>query len=359
MKLEYLVTENDYISLLAGMIRKNDHRPIKQILFFMLTAGQMAIIAYMCATRLEPSRWPFYIGWSIAVAALNILHRNTVRARAKGTLYRIKAAEQLPEDYWQTHKLKENSDGLLLSYGDIKILCPTGELSRVEEEDGLIYLYAGSNMFDIVPVSVFKTAEDKRTFLNWMQSFQLREPEALTSTEKPKWDSTSEIKLSYSMAGDEFILAQVSAFRALYLRYQFGKGASLIKIALSVFVVVNFVMALSTINALLSAVLIFALNYKNLTVLTPLGATRIRRELGAWQHGGEITLSIGERGIWYRCGEELILVPYDSIDADELVKYYRFFSWGRFPAVVIPLNVAKSSSGKVFLDALAEMKSMK
>ena len=354
MKLEYLVTENDYISLLADMLRKNDRRPIKQFLFFMLTVGQMAIIAYMCAFKLDSSRWPFYIGWSIAVAALNILHRKTVRARAKGTLLRLKAGSQLPEDYWQPHKLKEGREGLELRYGEIRTLCTFGGLTNIEERNGLIYLYSGGNIFDIIPTETFKTANAKKEFLDWMHRFQMTDSTDLEPAAK-YWDNSSEIKLQFTLKDSDFLNAQISAFRSLYLKYQFGKGSSLIRLAISVFAVVNFVMAPSTLNLLLSVVLLLILNTTNISVLTPLGRMRIRRELGeAWQNGGDIVLSIGDRGIWYRCGEELMLVPYDNINAIDETKTYRYLSWGRFPAIVIPKRVAVTTEAKVFFDEVAD-----
>ena len=53
MDMTYRVSKNAYIELLADMVRRNDSRPVKLFTTFLLTLGQMAAVAVLCATRLE------------------------------------------------------------------------------------------------------------------------------------------------------------------------------------------------------------------------------------------------------------------------------------------------------------------
>lgn len=50
MDMTYRVSKNAYIELLADMVRRNDSRPIKLFTTFLLTLGQMAAVAVLCAT---------------------------------------------------------------------------------------------------------------------------------------------------------------------------------------------------------------------------------------------------------------------------------------------------------------------
>lgn len=99
MDMTYRVSKNAYIELLADMVRRNDSRPVKLFTTFLLTLGQMAAVAVLCATRLEGRERVFAIVWSLLLAGITLLRRRTVRQRAKGTLQRLEYAGQLPEDY--------------------------------------------------------------------------------------------------------------------------------------------------------------------------------------------------------------------------------------------------------------------
>lgn len=63
MDMTYRVSKNAYIELLADMVRRNDSRPVKLFTTFLLTLGQMAAVAVLCATRLEGRERVFAIVW--------------------------------------------------------------------------------------------------------------------------------------------------------------------------------------------------------------------------------------------------------------------------------------------------------
>ena len=352
MKLEYTVTENDYITLLAGLIRIRDNRPLRRVAFLLLTVGQMAVIAWLCLTRLAPEQRPFFIVWSVLLAAFTVLRRRTVRARAKGTLYRLKADGQLPEDYWKPHRLEEKKDGLALSYGGVRLLCPPGQLTHADEADGLLYLRVGDAIFDIVPLTAFASDAEKQAFLAQLDAFCARD----ALPEEPAAPEEGELSLSYALDDAEFLRTQVAAFRAVYLRYQLTKPMSLVSMAVSVFLLVYAAARPSAATIALAIAFFLLLNRSNLTVLTPLARLRIRRELGAW-HGGEMTLTAGLWGVRYTDGTESVTVPYAAIDVSGDAKIGRILSWGRFPAIVIPAEIRDTAEGRAILDYIADRRS--
>lgn len=81
MDMTYRVSKNAYIELLADMVRRNDSRPVKLFTTFLLTLGQMAAVAVLCATRLEGRERVFAIVWSLLLAGITLLHRRKRAAR--------------------------------------------------------------------------------------------------------------------------------------------------------------------------------------------------------------------------------------------------------------------------------------
>ena len=164
MDMTYRVSKNAYIELLADMVRCNDSRPVKLFTTFLLTLGQMAAVAVLCATRLEGRERVFAIVWSLLLAGITLLRRRTVRQRAKGTLQRLEYAGQLPEDYWREHRLRTAGNELRVSYGGQRLSCPLHAVGPVEERADALYIYCGGTIFDIIPAEAFKNADAMQRF---------------------------------------------------------------------------------------------------------------------------------------------------------------------------------------------------
>lgn len=164
MDMTYRVSKNAYIELLADMVRRNDSRPVKLFTTFLLTLGQMAAVAVLCATRLEGRERVFAIVWSLLLAGITLLRRKTVRQRAKGTLQRLEYAGQLPEDYWREHRLRTAGNELRVSYGGQRLSCPLHAVGPVEERADALYIYCGGTIFDIIPAEAFKNADAMQRF---------------------------------------------------------------------------------------------------------------------------------------------------------------------------------------------------
>ena len=94
MDMTYRVSKNAYIELLADMVRRNDSRPVKLFTTFLLTLGQMAAVAVLCATRLEGRERVFAIVWSLLLAGITLLRRREVSDKLIAAL---EAAEQTDE----------------------------------------------------------------------------------------------------------------------------------------------------------------------------------------------------------------------------------------------------------------------
>ena len=347
MKYSYYVTENDYITLLAGLIRRRDRKPLRLIMLLLTTVGQMGLVAWLCLTRLERSQWMFYIVWSVLLAAFSVLRVMTARLRAKGTLYRLKDNGQLPEDYWKEHKLFRTKEGLVLLYGDVRTVCPPGQLTDVREEDGLLYLMSGENIFNIVPVSTFAEEEKKQAFLEEMRAFRETRPAQKEEDAFSKEDKNA-VRISYQQDGKTFVRTQAAAFRAIYTRYPLIEKISLLKLAASIFLIVVAVMNPSVGTAALAIVLTIALNRNHFIVLTPFLYVRVKNELGNWKDGGEIILSAESGGIRMSCRKEQIFVNYKEISVVEDSKIGRLYSWGRLPMIIVPEELTRTKEGKAF-----------
>lgn len=355
MKLTYTVTENDYIQLLSQLISKKDRKPFSMLTLFLLTIGQMGIVAWLCATRVERQNWVYLIVWSLLIAFITVLRRCTVRARAKGTLYRLKSNGQLVEDYWKPHRLEETDDGLRLTFGGTRILCPPGHLGALEENGDLLYIYADGTIFDIIPASAFSSRSKKENVLAALESFRGRPAELPPELAESEEEDVS-ITLSYEEGG--FLKEQVAAYRTLYARYQAVKTSSLLKLGVSIFFVVYTVYQGSRGTIALAAALCLLLNRDHLLAFTPLTGLRIRKELGAWSGCRELVLTAGSTGIRLKSPDTALFVPYSSIGLSEEAKIGRIFSWGRLPAIVIPKALRKTPEGMAFLDQVASGRSL-
>ena len=346
MKLEYTVTEQDYIALLTELIRNRDRSPMGCLTLLLLTVGQVAAAVWLCVFRLERERWPLFLVGSLLIAAITVFRRCTRGTRAKSTLYRLKANHQLPEDYWKPHRLSETRDGLQLAYGGTKAVCPPEALGQAEQHGSLLYLHAGEAIFDMIPDAAFPDAEAKERFLARLDAIRAKALEA-----PPEEDAAP---LSLSFAEGAFLSAQVSAHRALYARHKLNRPASLVKLALSVFLLGYAARQHSAANLILAAAISVLLNYEPLLTFTPLARPRLRKELGAWADSRDIALAAGASGIRCVSGSNSLLVPYGAIRLSEDARVGRILYWGRQPAVVLPPEQCATAEGKAFLDRVAE-----
>lgn len=202
-ELSYQVPREAYVGLLAGMIRKNDRRPLRVVTALLLTVGQMAAVGALCLFRLEGSQRIFFLVWSLLVAGLTVLRRCTVRQRAKGTLDRLEYTGQLPGDFWKEHRLQVTEQELRLRYGGQSLACPLRGVSRVEEREDVLDLYCGETIFDIVPLAAFSGREAMAAWAAELRRAASQAPEA----------ERAEGGLSWTLEERDFEEGQYQAYR--------------------------------------------------------------------------------------------------------------------------------------------------
>lgn len=337
MDMTYRVSKNAYIELLADMVRRNDSRPVKLFTTFLLTLGQMAAVAVLCATRLEGRERVFAIVWSLLLAGITLLRRRTVRQRAKGTLQRLEYAGQLPEDYWREHRLRTAGNELRVSYGGQRLSCPLHAVGPVEERADALYIYCGGTIFDIIPAEAFKNAEAMQRFA---RDLRAAAEQAEMPGEKADAVPTAAADLTWEMDEKQFLDGQFIAFRTLYYRYRFVRRATFIRLAASVAAVVN-LMA----------------NLENISMIPALSRLRIRRELGAWEGSCAFRLSMQQDTLLFASEKSAVTIPVDKINLCEKVGAYYIIAWSSFPAVILPESAAQSPETAALLRRIEERRS--
>ena len=141
----------------------NDSRPVKLFTTFLLTLGQMAAVAVLCATRLEGRERVFAIVWSLLLAGITLLRRRTVRQRAghaAASGIRRSAPGGLLARAQAAHRRKRAARRLRRPAPFLPASC--GRL--VEERADALYIYCGGTIFDIIPAEAFKNAEAMQRF---------------------------------------------------------------------------------------------------------------------------------------------------------------------------------------------------
>lgn len=330
MDMTYRVSQNAYIELLADMVRRNDSRPVKLFTTFLLTLGQMAAVAVLCATRLEGRERVFAIVWSLLLAGITLLRRRTVRQRAKGTLQRLEYAGQLPEDYWREHRLRTAGNELRVSYGGQRLSCPLHAVGPVEERTDALYIYCGGTIFDIIPAEAFQNAEAMQRFAR---------------------------DLTWEMDEKQFLDGQFIAFRTLYYRYRFVRRATFIRLAASVAAVVNLMANRTPLGIAASAVVLLVANLENISMIPALSRLRIRRELGAWEGSCAFRLSMQQDTLLFASEKSAVTIPVDKINLCEKVGAYYIIAWSSFPAVILPESAAQSPETAALLRRIEERRS--
>ncbi|MBQ6469567.1 MAG: hypothetical protein IJJ50_05910 [Lachnospiraceae bacterium] len=348
MKYTYQVSQDDYLAMLASMIRKQDAKPFRRLLLVLLTIGQMGMALWLCLTRLEKSQRVLLMTASVLLAALIVFWTFAVRFRAKGMLGQVRKTGQLPEDFWKLHRLEETKEGLALSYGSVRLVCDAGRLSFEKQENGQIWIQADSKIFDIVPDSAFPSEERKESFLAELGTVQEKAKKEKSVYENEEDGDTCE--LQYPMDGKEWIRSQAAAFRAFYVRYRLFEKISVLKIAATVALIVLCVFRFSYGTAAMTAAFAVLLNDKHFVAFSPLLKRRIRKETGRWEDAGQIRLSALKNGIIMRGGSEELFVPYSHIQILESPKLGRVLAWEKMPAVIIPEAAADTEEGKAFLE---------
>ena len=334
MNLAYQVPRAAYIALLADRVRRNDRRPIRIVTALLMTVGQMAAVILLCIFRLEPGQRVFFLIWSVLLAGLTVLRRCTVKQRAEGTLRRLEYSGQPPEDSWKEHTLCSEGGELHLRYGARRLSCPLRGVSQVEEKNGCLYIYCGGAMFDIVPQSAFRDQQAMERFAQ-----QLRE--AARTAEEPKKPSVMG-GVSWKMDEAAFEDGQYLAYRTLYYRYRFLRPATFIRLAVSVAAVINLMNKLTPLNVAVSAVILLLANLENISMVPFISRLRIRREVGAWKGGSEYRLALRDDTLLFSSDRAQAQIPVHKLNLCEEIGPYCVMAWSNFPAVVIPLEAART-----------------
>lgn len=332
MNLNYYVPRESYIYLLAEMIRKNDRRPIRLFTAFLATVGQFGIVLALCVFKLERSQWPFFLIWSVLLVGLTILRRSTVSLRAKGTLQRLEYTGQLPPDYWEKHRLEIHDSALVLNYGQQESTCALSSVSRIDELQGALYVYCENAVFDIIPQTAFDSSEDMHAYAQHL--LQLAQEKRSVQTVCASKSDTS--GLTWEMDPDDFLDGQYFAYRTLYYRYRFLRKATFLRLAVSVFAVVNLMANRSAVNIIICVLLLLLANLENISMIPAICRKRIRTETGNWSGSRKFGLSIGEEGLSFSSGQEQVSIPFDRINLCEEIQTYFVISWNQFPAVILP-----------------------
>lgn len=333
MVLNYQVPREAYISLLADMIRRNDRRPIRILTALLLTVGQMGVVIALCIFKLDAGQRLFFLIWSVLLAGLTVLRRATVRMRAKGTLQRLEYSGQLPGDYWDKHRLKIRDGELRLQYGQQACSCALSAVSRIDEIHGALYIYCGETVFDIVPQAAFENLEEMTAFA---QKLREMSRESISAREEGTEAETLAAEVRWEMGGKEFLNTQYLAYRTLYYRYRFLRKATFLRLAVSIFAVVNLVTNPNTVNIVLCAVLLLLANLENLSMIPFICKKRISMETGSWGKGGEYGLTLEQGGLRLLSKQEQVHIPFEKIILCEEIGNYWVIAWNNFPAVAIP-----------------------
>lgn len=340
MDLTYKVPRDAYIELLVNMIRRNQRRPIRMLTFFLLTAGQLAAVTFLCIFRLEHGQRIFFLVWSVLLAALTVLRRRTVRLRAKGTLQRLEYTGQLSEDFWKEHKLQTENGELLLHYGAQKLSCPLSNISHVEEKTHALHLYCGETMFDIVPESAFRNREAMLKFAQTLGELAVR-----TKAPTVQCYDTALNGLFWRMEERAFEDGQNLAYRMLYYRYRFLRPATFVRLTVSVLAITNLIRAPSSINIALGILLLALANLENISMIPFICRLRIRREMEEWRGSGEYRLSLCENTVVFASDRAEVGIPIQKINLCEKIGPYFVIAWSSFPAVVLPAEALQTPEG--------------
>ncbi len=212
--------KNAYIELLADMVRRNDSRPVKLFTTFLLTLGQMAAVAVLCATRLEGRERVFAIVWSLLLAGITLLRRRTVRQRkghAAASGIRRSAPGGLLARAQAAHRRKRAARQLRRPAPFLPASCGR----PVEERADALYIYCGGTIFDIIPAEAFKNAEAMQRFA---RDLARRQSRPKMPGEKTDAVPTAAADLTWEMDEKQFLDGQFIAFRTLYYRYRFVPG---------------------------------------------------------------------------------------------------------------------------------------
>lgn len=337
MKLTYTVPRDNYIELLADMIRRNDRRPIRILTTLLMTVGQMGVVIVLCIFKLDASQRIFFLVWSVLLAGVTVLRRCTVRQRAKGTLQRLEYSGQLHQDYWEKHRLKVDELGLHLHYGDQECSCALSAVSRIDQLHDALYIYCGDAVFDIIPQTAFDSPKAMAEFAQKLRDLA-RQTTSLTDEREAEVQAA---EIRWEMDAKSFLNAQYLAYRTLYYRYRFLRKTTFLRLAVSVFAVVNLVSNHAVSNVVICVLLLILSNLENLSMLPPICKKRIDMETGNWKKSAEYGLSVEEGGLRFFSQYEQTYISFGKINLCEQVGDYGIIAWNNFPAVVMPKEKLK------------------
>ena len=168
---------------------------------------------------------------------------------------------------------------------------------------------------------------------------QLRE--AARTAEEPKKPSVMG-GVSWKMDEAAFEDGQYLAYRTLYYRYRFLRPATFIRLAVSVAAVINLMNKLTPLNVAVSAVILLLANLENISMVPFISRLRIRREVGAWKGGSEYRLALRDDTLLFSSDRAQAQIPVHKLNLCEEIGPYCVMAWSNFPAVVIPLEAART-----------------
>ena len=222
MTFRYTVREPEYTSMLEQVLKRNETKPFRLAVFFLLTAGQVLWVAHLVffTDTLDHRGRIFVSVWSLFLAAINILYRLTRRRRAESTLRRLKSSGQILPAFWKEHSLRIDGNQVCLTFGDTCLECLCTEITVQDSRDYLT-LYAHGTILDLVPYP----AGDRRTAL--LDTLAA----GAGATEKAAEDTAP--MLEFPLTGKDILRAQERVYRKYYLEKTVSQPMTIAKFAAS------------------------------------------------------------------------------------------------------------------------------
>lgn len=316
MKLQYKVSEENYIEMLEAQI-KRQNKSFKTVLITLLcTVGQMGMLIYFIARGAITGKHIYILGaMSLVITALNLLYRFTVRRRAKVSLEKLKLRDNIKPDFWKEHELRLDQDKLTIRYGSLRSTYATQEINGCSELDSAFLLYCSGVVADIIPYSALENKDEFIDALENAYNSKLKENAEQNREDIPE---TYKYSFDYAYTIDTYVAQQREAYRRMYTTKQILNLHTLIRAFVSVYAIVYmFQNPKAWVIALCLAVFVI-FNMQHIVTFTPLCNITIKSGIKALQEqhpDPSTTAYITSEEVLIRNDKYSLNIPMEDIKA--------------------------------------------
>lgn len=282
MKLTYTISAEDYLEALAFQLRLNQKTLVSRLRYWLGSWGIFVIALWFGVTH--PEYQIFMRVFPAAMAALMLIVASLIRfrvdQRAARQLNQLIKNNTLNAGFLGTHLLSVRRDTILLEYGQQsgKIFCR--QVVDLHRNERTSFLMAGNVIFDLIPNAVLDENGRREQLMETIRNNTAELQREQSDSQRAEIDAEDPNTFCSCPTDRERTARGLTAgYRMYYSTSTAWKGQQTLRAVVLIYAVTALFSDSTRIIGLLCLLIGIFLNYRLLTVFTPMALSAARQPL--------------------------------------------------------------------------------